>query len=47
MEGGEGVDGSFGVSFEDAIELDSGIEDVRASLLELLGAFPNNKLAEK
>jgi hypothetical protein len=47
MVGGEGVDGSFGASFEDAIELDSGITDVRARLLELVRAFSSNVLAEK
>jgi hypothetical protein len=47
MGGGEGVDGSFGASFEDAIELDSGITDVRARLLELVRAFSSNVLAEK
>lgn len=47
MVGGEGVDGSFGASFEGAIELDSGIVDVRAPILELLRAFSSNELAEK
>jgi hypothetical protein len=47
MVGGEGVDGSFGASFEDATELDSGITDVRARLLELVRAFSSNELAEK
>ena len=45
--GGEEVDGSFGASFEDAIELDSGIADVRARLFELVRAFSSNELAEK
>lgn len=42
-----GVDGSFGASFEDAIELVSGIVDVRAPLLELVRAFSSRELAEK
>ncbi len=47
MVGGEGVEGSFGASSEDAIELDSGTADVRAPLLELIRAFSSNELAEK
>ena len=43
----DGVDGSFGVSLETALELDSGIEDVNAPLLELLRAFLSRELAEK
>jgi len=46
-DGGEGVDGSFGASFVDAIELVSGIVEVRAPLLELLRAFSSRELAEK
>jgi hypothetical protein len=42
-----GVDGSFGASFEDAIELVSGMVDVRAPLRELMRAFSSKELAEK
>ena len=45
--GGEGDDGSFGASFEIAIELVSGIVDVKAPLLELVRAFSSRELAEK
>ena len=45
--GGEAVDGSFGASFEAAIELDSEIIEVRAPLLELVRAFSRRELAEK
>ena len=45
--GGESVDGSFGASFVDAIELVSGIVDVRAPLRELARAFSSRELAEK
>jgi hypothetical protein len=45
--GGEDVDGSFGASFEYAIEPDSGIVDVSAPLLEVVRAFSSKALAEK
>lgn len=41
------MDGSFGASFEYAIEPDSGIVDANAPLLEVVRTFLSKELAEK